>query len=551
MNSTRIPKPKPLKNMSIIRSELRNRNGSAPAPDAVFRALAENPHARKGFKRPSQCDAQGAGREARPATPGAGVLPSFGICIKSFFLLGVLAFAGCTSTNPKAVFDDVGKTVSARTGQRVEWMRDGESKELAGAVATLMETNLTAQSAVAIALLNNRSLQAEFEEIGISQAELSQASRMRNPEILGSWRFPDRPPSVANVEYSAAADVLDLLTLPARKKIAARNLEQTKLRVADSVLRLAGEVQTAFYTLQAREQFVKRLSATVEINEAAADLSKRQSEAGNINDLELLNQQSAYSQSRLDLAQATAQARADRERVNRLLGLWGRQTSWKAEDGLPTLPEKELPLENLESLAVSQRLDLAASRNQAQMVASALQLKSNTRFLPAVTVGVSTEKDTSGQRVTGPNLTLELPLFDQGQPALARLAAQYRQAQRNFEALAVNVRSEVRQARDALIAARDAAGYYEKVLLPQRQRVLRETLLHYNAMQKSSYELLAAKEREQIAERGYVEALRDYWIARAELERAVGGRLSGDISPALSPMKKESTPPAEHQTHNH
>ena len=215
------------------------------------------------------------------------------------------------------------------------------------------------------------------------------------------------------------------------------------------------------------------------------------------------------------------------------------------------MPEKELPLENLESLAVSQRLDLAAARNQAQSVASALQLKSNTRFLPAVTVGVSTEKDTSGQRVTGPNLTLELPLFDQGQPALARLAAQYRQAQRNFEALAVNVRSEVREARDALIAARDAAEYYEKVLLPQRQRVLRETLLHYNAMQKSSYELLAAKEREQIAERGYVEALRDYWIARTELEKAVGGRLSGEDAPMPAPAKTDSKTPEEHQHEKH
>ena len=94
--------------------------------------------------------------------------------IKPILLLGVLplAFAGCMSTNPKAAFDDVEKTVNARSGQRVEWMRDGESKELASAVATLMETNLTAQSAVAVALLNNRSLQAEFEEIGISQAEL-------------------------------------------------------------------------------------------------------------------------------------------------------------------------------------------------------------------------------------------------------------------------------------------------------------------------------------------------------------------------------------------
>jgi cobalt-zinc-cadmium efflux system outer membrane protein len=429
-------------------------------------------------------------------------------------------------------------------------MGDGESKELANAVGMLLETNLTAQSAVALALLNNRSLQAEFEEIGISQAELAQASRLRNPEIAGSWRFPDRPPGRADVEYSAAGDFLDLLTLPARKKIAARNLEQTKLRVAYEVLRLAHEVQTAFYTLQAREQFVKRLNATVQLNEAAADLSRRQYDAGNINDLELHNQQAAHAQARLDFAQARTQTRVERERLNRLLGLWGKQTDWKLADELPSLPEKELPLENLESLAVGQRLDLAAARNQAQAVGNALQLKSTTRFLPGVIVGVDTERNTDGQRVTGPTLSLELPLFDQGQPAVARLAARYRQAQRSFEALAVNVRSEVREARDALVAARDAAEYFQKILLPQRQRILRETLLQYNAMQKSSYELLAAKEREQVAERGYIETLRDYWIARGELERAVGGRLNVEDSPMPALTKKQSTSTEEHQ-HKH
>jgi cobalt-zinc-cadmium efflux system outer membrane protein len=236
--------------------------------------------------------------------------------------------------------------------------------------------------------------------------------------------------------------------------------------------------------------------------------------------------------------------------LNRLLGLWGKQTDWKLADELPSLPEKELPLENLESLAVGQRLDLAAARNQAQAVRNALQLKSTTRFLPGVIVGVDTERNTDGQRVTGPTLSLELPLFDQGQPAVARLAARYRQAQRSFEALAVNVRSEVREARDALVVARDAAEYFQKILLPQRQRILRETLLQYNAMQKSSYELLAAKEREQVAERGYIETLRDYWIARGELERAVGGRLNVEDSPMPAPTKKQSTSTEEHH-HKH
>ncbi|MEO6035747.1 MAG: TolC family protein [Verrucomicrobiota bacterium] len=466
---------------------------------------------------------------------------------KTILLTAVAPFflAGCMSPDPKVAFGGVEETVNARTGQHVRWMRDGDHEEIGRAVDEVMQTNLTAQSAVKIALLNNRSLQAGFQEIGISQAELAQATRLKNPEISGSWRFPDRPPGMANIEYSVTQDLLDLLLLPVRKKIAAQNLELTKLRVADEVLKMASEVQTAFYTLQAREQFAQRLEAIAEVNDASADLARRQHEAGNINDLEFFNQQSAYSQSRLDLAQARVQARADRERINRLLGLWGAQTSWKAADGLPALPEKELPLENLETLAVGQRLDLAASRNQAQSVASALQLKSKMRFFPGATVGVSTEKDTDGQRITGPSLSLEVPIFDQGQPAVAKLAAQYRQAQWNFEAMAVNARSEVREARDALIAARDVAEYYVKVLLPQRQKVLRQTLLQYNAMQKSGYELLAAKEREQMAERGSIEALRDYWIARVQLERAVGGRLS-DEEPMAAAMRKDSAPAEEH-----
>jgi hypothetical protein len=106
-----------------------------------------------------------------------------------------LAFVGCTSTNPKAAFDDVGRHVTARTGQEVRWMRDDtERDEIEKAVAALLQTNLTAQSCVGLALLNNRTLQAEFESIGISQAELAQATRLKNPEFSGSWRWPNHAP---------------------------------------------------------------------------------------------------------------------------------------------------------------------------------------------------------------------------------------------------------------------------------------------------------------------------------------------------------------------
>src|SRR5207247_5435852 len=136
----------------------------------------------------------------------------------------------------------------------------------------------------------------------------------------GFWRVPTHGSTVANAEYSLAQDFLDLLTLPARKAIAARNLEVAKLHIAHEILALAEEVRAAFYTVQANQQLTNRLTLIVEFNEAGADIAKRQREAGNINDLELFNQQTVFAQSRLDLGRAQAQLRAVRERLNRLFG---------------------------------------------------------------------------------------------------------------------------------------------------------------------------------------------------------------------------------------
>lgn len=463
-----------------------------------------------------------------------------------------LMFAGCTSTNPTGAFDDVGRQIAGQTGHNVRWMRDDtERDEIEKAVDALLQTNLTVRSAVAIALLNNRSLQADFEDIGVSQAELAQASRLRNPQFEGFWRLPDHGPKVVNAEYALAQDFLDLLTLPARKKIAAANLEVTKLRIGNQVLALAEEVQSAFFTVQAGQQLTNRLGIIVEVNEAAADVAKRQHEAGNISDLDLQNQQAAFAQSRLDLARAQTQIRADRERLNRLLGLWGTQTAWQTENELPSLPEQELAVENLEALAVSQRFDLAAARREVANVQAVLRLKKGVRWLPAVDVGVNAEHDLDHAWVIGPTLSLEVPVFDQGQPALARLAAEYRRAARSFEALAVSIRSEVREIRDALIAARDVAEYYQKILVPQRQRILHETLLQYNAMQLGNFVLLTAKEREALAEREAIEALRNYWITRVKLERAVGGSLNRSSETATPASSEKREPIESHESHKH
>jgi cobalt-zinc-cadmium efflux system outer membrane protein len=439
----------------------------------------------------------------------------------------VVIASGCTT--PKGSLDRVQATVAERTGKRVHWNRGGaEDAQIKEGVQTSLGRELTAESAVQIALLNNRDLQARFEEIGISQADLIEAGLVSNPSFAASFRFPNRPPSGTDIEYSIAQNFLDLLVLPLRRRIAAAQLAQTETRVADAVLKLAAEVKTAFYTVQARQQLLDRLRVISDTSETAAEFTKRLHDAGNTSDLELANQQGSYQQSRLEVAQAELQVRRDRERLNRLLGLWGPNTNWTTANHLPELPKQEVSLQHLESRAIAQRLDLQARRMQLDLLGQSLALRTKTRFFPSgIKVGVDTEREQDGQRVTGPTIDLALPIFNQGQGEIAKLTAQYRQAQRELEAMAVNIRSEVREARDQLIAARDLTSYIGKRLLPTQQQALNLTLQQYNFMLKGAYDLLLAKQNEVAAERSYIEAWRDYWIARAELERAVGGSLSG------------------------
>ena len=171
-----------------------------------------------------------------------------------------------------------------------------------------------------------------LEEIGISRADLIQAGLVRNPEFFASVRFPDRPPSGTRTEFSLTQDFLDLLMLTLRKRLAAAQFEPTRLRVSHQILQLVPEAKAAFYTYQAREQLLKRLQAIVEVNEAGVDLNLRQHEAGNITDLELANHTASFQQAKLEWGKTQAEARADRERLNRVLGLWGKYTGWKAAD---------------------------------------------------------------------------------------------------------------------------------------------------------------------------------------------------------------------------
>lgn len=450
--------------------------------------------------------------------------------IRVVLLIGASGFslAGCATVDPTGAFIDVGSKIRERSGESARFIRSqAEALEIENLVGEILKEDLTADRAARIALINNRELQATLQDLGIAQADLAQADRVANPGLSIFDRFAHQEPKGSSYEVSLVQDFLDILVRPLRKKFAAAQLEATKLQVGHELIRTMSDTRVAFFTLAAQEQLTTRLTLILDIEETGAAFARRQKSAGNINTLELLNHEAAAAEAAIALAVTRAEARRDRERLNRLMGLWGKTLDWTMAPELPPLPEREMDTERLESIAIAHRLDLEAARWGVETVGRALALKQKTRYFPiGINVGVQHEKDSDGQRVTGPSLDLQLPLFDTGKASIARLKAEYERAQRQLEALATNARSEVREARDAMLAARLVKERYETVLLPLRVQILGETSLHYNMMFKGVYDLLQAKHAEVTAERGYLEAWRDYWIARTELERALGGRLS-------------------------
>lgn len=469
--------------------------------------------------------------------------------------IGVLT--GCASVPKEAGFPDVQNIIEQRIGRRVHWNQDtSEDAAVVDAVRSMLQQELTIDEAVQIALLNNRSLQATYEELGIAQADLVQAGLLRNPLFGASFRFPDKTVGghrSTNTEFSVVQDFLDLLVRPLRKKVASAQFEQAKLRVGNAVLDIAAEVRSAYYALQADEQTLEMRRTVVQATEAAVDIATRQHDAGTLKTLDLANQQGFHDQAKLDITRTDIQIVADRERLNRLMGLWGADTMWKLPERLPELPESEIPMEHLESIAVSQRLDLAAARQETQVIAHALSLTRKYRYFYVFDVGIDSEHDVADNvNFTGPNVTIELPIFDQRQAEIARLESLLRQSQQRLSSLAIDIRSEVREVRNRLLTARNMVKYYQEVILPLRLRIVDESQLYYNGMLIGVYELLLTKQNQINAGREYIETLRDYWIAESDLERAVGGRLIVTEEATLPPAQPMEQPITQSsKLHNH
>ena len=463
-------------------------------------------------------------------------------------LLAMLASAavlgGCASFTPDGGFATVEKTTKDRLGKDVQWARsDADQDSISKRVDELLSKPLTVDAAVQVALFNNRGLQADFQELGITEAEVVQAGRLPNPGFsFGRMSQGDE----REIERGLHFNLARLVAMPLIGRMEARRFEQVQARVSMNVLSLAADTRKAYFTALAAEETVRYMRQVKQAADASAELARRMEQVGNFNKLQRAREQSFYANAALQLARAEQAQRSTRERLVRLLGLWGAQTQFALPERLPDLPPSPLELPDVEQVALAQRLDVQGARQAAEMTASNLGLTRTTRFVNVLELGLARNSSNEAPTQRGWEIGFELPLFDWGGARVARAEAIYMQTLHRAAETAINARSEVREAYTGYRSAYDIARHHRDEVVPLNQRIAEENVLRYNGMLIGVFELLADARTQIASVNASIEALRDFWIAQADLDMALIGKpsLASSASSAAGPaMAAEAAGP--------
>ena len=438
----------------------------------------------------------------------------------------LLGLAACATITPQGGFADVQNSITERTGNQIEW-RTGSAadQQVSEQIRLLLQKPLTLAQVTQIALLNNATLQAKYEELGVAQASMVQAGLLSNPIFGGALRYPGGG-NAPSIDIDISQDFLSIFTLSLRKRIAGYEFEDAKLQLTREVIDFSAMVRETYYSAQAATQAVELLTEVTEGTDAALAAAQALFDAGNITELMVNRQKSVHEEARLMLSDAETDFLRYHEKLNVYMGLWGKDTNWETDPRLPPVPQANFDIDDVEKRVVDKSLALDMTRSTIERLSARLGLANITSLIPELDIGFSAERDSEGWE-NGIGLGFAIPIFDTGKAKKFGIQSELRGAQWMYVSQAVELRATARNAAIELRQARAKTNHLFNVMLPLRQEIIDGAMLEYNAMQVGVFSVLMDQRRQIETGQEYIMALREFWLARARLEQLLSGSMTG------------------------
>lgn len=465
---------------------------------------------------------------------------------RSLLVLGALGLSGCAAFSPDSGMTAVSELTSQAIRKDVAFVRTAEEADAVDArVRQLLSGTLTAEATVQVALLNNKGLQAAYNELALAETDLVEQSLPPNP-VFSVSRISGN--GASEIERQVVGDILALATLPFRSDIARERFRQAQLRAALATLRLAADVRRAYIRAVAGNEMLALLTDAKATAESTAQLAVNLGETGSVNKLDQAREQVFYAETTADLATARQTATSAREKLARLMGLWDDGLDFRLPNTLPPLPRRPQALPSIEADAVGHRIDLQIARLELTALAKSLDLTEATRFVTLLDLaGISRRtQDPEGApfRERGFDVQFQIPIFDGGEVRVRQAAEAYNLAFNRLTERAVNVRSEARDAYRVYRATYDIAIHYQREILPLRKIITEEMRLRFSSMQVDIFALLTEARQRLASLRGAIDARQNFFLARSELQTAVNGG-GAPISGVDNPTNIAAAAPAD------
>ncbi|MBL0375241.1 TolC family protein [Rhizobium sp. KVB221] len=470
-------------------------------------------------------------------------------------LAGTLLLAGCTTGGEFSARDAGFSTVKSSTAaldKETVWVQNrAQAEKSTERVKGLLSASklLDIETAVQIALLNNKGLQAAYADLGDASADVWQTTMLRNPTAsigLGGIGTPGLE-AYQTIEGALAINMLALATRERDIDIAKVRFRQAEQNAALKTFELAANTRRAWINAVSSWETVGQLSQAQVAADAASALAKKLGESGAMTKGAQAREHAFYAELAGQAAQARLSARLAKEELTRLMGLWGDETAYQIPNRLPPLPKKLIVSEVIEAQAIQQRLDLQVARLELQATAKTYGLTEATRYVTDLEIisGFEAEREkedgkTKKTATYAKELEFVIPIFDSGKARMRKSELAYMQSANLLAEKAVNVRSEARSAHEAYRSSYDIARHYRNSLVPLRTKIEEESLLSYNGMISNTFELLTDTREKINAIELSINAKRDFWLAAANLTAVVHGGVASS-----SPAAGAADAPAE------